>query len=295
VQFADKLYTWTFLKADVEHNILGIDFFKKFNLVVDANTAGLIDTKTMKLAAFADSSAATKRGGAVLAAVAHTPPALRDLLVSYQAVLNAGGDLPPVKHQVQHHLLTAGCPVTARFRRLDPEKLAAAKASFAKMERQGVVRRSDSCWSSPLHMVKKDDGSYRPCGDYRLLNNITQPDKYPLPRMEDLTGKLAGCTVFSKLDLKQGYNQIPMAEEDIKKTAVITPFGLFEFLRMPFGLKNAGMTFQRMMDNLVRDLGATVVYLDDMLVASPDMATHHRDLQLLFLFFNSILFCISIF
>jgi hypothetical protein len=166
----------------VSFPILGIDFFKQFHLLVDSNS-GLVDSRSLQMVAAASHPSSTSVArGAVLAAVSSTPPPLRDLLVSYQAVLNASGDLPPVRHTVQHHLVTTGRPVTARFRRLVPEKLAAAKASFAKMERQGIVRRSDSCWASPLHMVKKPDGSYRPCGDYRLLNTITQPDKYPLPR-----------------------------------------------------------------------------------------------------------------
>jgi hypothetical protein len=97
-------------------------------------------------------------------------------------------------------------------------------------------------------MVRKADGSWGPCSDFRQLNLITEPDKYPLPRMDDLSGRLNGCHIFTKLDLKQGYLQIPMAAADVKKTAIITPFGLFEFVRMPFGLQNAGQSFQRMMD-----------------------------------------------
>jgi hypothetical protein len=84
--------------------------------------------------------------------------------------------------------------------------------------------------------------------------------------MEDITGRLAGCKVFSKLDLKKGYHQIPVAATDIPKTAIITPFGLFEYLRMPFGLKNAGMTFQRFMDQILGGLPFCIVYLDDILV-----------------------------
>jgi hypothetical protein len=84
-------------------------------------------------------------------------------------------------------------------------------------------------------MVQKPDGSWRPCGDYRRLNLVTQPDKYPVPNIQDLSSRLHGCTVFSKLDLRKGYYQIPMAAADVPKTAVITPFGLFKFLRMPLG------------------------------------------------------------
>jgi hypothetical protein len=101
----------------------------------------------------------------------------------------------------------------------------------------GIVRRSKSPWSSPLHLVRKKDGTWRPCGDFRRLNLITTADCYPLPNMADCSARLDGCSVYSKLDLQKGYLQVPVAKEDVPKTAVITPFGLFEFIRMPFGLK----------------------------------------------------------
>ena len=82
-------------------------------------------------------------------------------------------------------------------------------------------------------MVPKADGTWRPCGDYRRLNLVTTPDSYPLPNIQDCTAKLHGCTVFSKIDLLKGYHQIPIAAADIPKTAIITPFGSFEYFFMP--------------------------------------------------------------
>jgi cleavage and polyadenylation specificity factor subunit 1 len=123
-------------------------------------------------------------------------------------------------------------------------------------------------------MVKKKDGSWRPCEDFRKLNLVTTEDKYPLPNMADLSSRLDGCSIFSKLDLQKGYLQVPVRQEDIPKMAIITPFGLFKFLRMPFGLRNAGMTFQRMMDQLFFDLPCVFVYLDDLLVASRSVQDH---------------------
>jgi hypothetical protein len=169
--------------------------------------------------------------------------------------------------------------MATKFRRLDNSKLAAAKEEFNKMLQAGIIRRSSSQWSSPLHMVRKKDGGWRPCGDYRRLNLVTKEDKYPLPNMGDLSGRLDGCMIFSKLDLRKGYLQVPVAAADIAKTAITTPFGLFEFTRMPFGLRNAGMTFQRLMDNIFFDLPAVFGYLDDLLIGSRSAAEHRRHLR----------------
>ena len=114
----------------------------------------------------------------------------------------------------------------AHYCRLDKDKLAVTKAEFLAMEQQGIVRRSKSSWASPLDMVKKKDGMWRPCGDYRQLNLATKLDLYLLPHIEDLSNKLEGMKVFSTINLKKGYWQVPVAAADVPKTAVITPFGL---------------------------------------------------------------------
>ena len=146
----------------------------------------------------------------------------------------------------------------------------------------GICRRSNSPWSSGLHMVAKKDGTSRPCGNYRRLNERTVGDAYPIPHLHDLATDLSGCRVFSKIDLVKGYHQVPVRAEDVPKTAIATPFGLFEFLRMPFGLKNAAQTFQRLMDNVTGQLPGVFAYIDDVLVASPSAAQHESDLRRLF-------------
>lgn len=100
-------------------------------------------------------------------------------------------------------------------------------------------------WASPLHMVPKAAGGWRPGGDFRCCN-VTTPDRYPVPYIKDFSVRLAGATIFSKVDLVRSYHQVLVHPQDVPKTAVITPFGLFEFLQMPFGLKGAAQTFQRL-------------------------------------------------
>jgi len=269
ISFSNRRFKWNFLLADVQFPILGADFLQHHQLLVDLHSRQLVDVKsTLPLKDTTTTATVTKCASPLIAAVQATPARYRQLFAEFPGMAPTGEQCPPAANGVRHRIETDSMPVTARFRRLDPDKLKAAKAEFDKMEKAGIVRRSDSSWSSPLHMVMKPDGTWRPCGDYRRVNLLTRPDKYPVPCMSDFSAGLHGKTVFSKLDLKKGYYQVLMGEDDICKTAIITPFGMYEFLRMPFGLRNAGQTFQRLMDQVMNGLEYCFVYLDDILVAS---------------------------
>ncbi len=211
-----------------------------------------------------------------------SPQWVKEFLEEFTDVVCASKVLPPVGSDVEHHIKMTEPPIAAHFRRLYAEKLAAAKAEFLQLEKDRIVRRSDSPWSSRLHMVQKADGSWQPCIDFRHLNLVTIADSYPLPNMLDFASKASGCTIFSKIDLRKGYHQIRVHPADIQKTAITTMFGAFEYLQMPFGLMNSGATFQRKVDRAVADLEVVFAYVDDMDVASKYAEEHAIHLWQLF-------------
>ncbi len=119
------------------------------------------------------------------------------------------------------------------------------------MQNSGVIRPSNSPWSSPVVLVRKKDGSHRFCVDYREVNSVTKKDKFPLPRVDDLLDQLGETKYFSSLDLASGYWQIKVHPDSRSKTAFVTHQGLYEFSVMPFGLTNAPSVFQRLMQRVL--------------------------------------------
>ena len=167
-------------------------------------------------------------------------------------------------------------PVALPLRRIAWIEKDKIKQEIDKMKQQGIVEDSESPWCSPPVLVRKKDGSVRFCIDYRRLNDVTVPDKYPLPRIDDVLDALSHGHYFSVIDLKSGYWQIPMQIADAEKIAFRTCDGLYQFTVMPFGLKNAPATFQRLMDTVLSGLKwkGLLVYMDDIIIYSATPQEH---------------------
>ncbi len=210
---------------------------------------------------------------------------VRDLLGSWEGVFSQSehdlGCVTAVQHKIP---MTDDTPFKQRHRRIPPSQYEEVRQHLKDMLEAGAIRESYSPYASPIVLVRKKDNSLRLCIDYRQLNRRTIRDNFPLPRIEDTLDALYGARWFSSLDLKSGYWQIEMAEEDKPKTAFTTPLGFYECNRMPFGLTNAPATFQRLMERCMGDLNLTqcLVYLDDIIVFSSTFEEHLQRLTAVF-------------
>nr|CAH7767400.1 unnamed protein product [Callosobruchus chinensis] len=193
-------------------------------------------------------------------------------------------------NRIKHQIRTSDeKPIYAKTYRYPFVHRQEVEKQIKQMLDSNIIRESNSAWSSPLWVVpKKLDASgkqkWRVVIDYRKLNEKSLDDRYPLPNINDLLDKLGRCQYFSTLDLASGFHQIEMDEKDIEKTAFSTKNGHWEFLRMPFGLKNAPATFQRVMDNILRGIQneKCLVYLDDVIVFSSSLQEHIESLRSVF-------------
>lgn len=215
---------------------------------------------------------------------------LESLCSQYADVFYIDGEPLTFTNKIKHSIRTTDeIPVYTRSYRYPFIHRNEVQDQISKMLEQGIIRPSQSAWSSPIWVVpKKADASgktkWRIVIDFRKLNEKTIDDKYPIPNISDVLDKLGNCHYFTTLDLASGFYQVEMNAEDIQKTAFNVEHGHFEFLRMPMGLKNSPSTFQRVMDNVLRDLQNVVclVYLDDIIVFSVSLQEHMVNLEKVF-------------
>ena len=178
--------------------------------------------------------------------------------------------------------LTHDTPIFCKPRKLSFAERNHVREIVKDLLQRKIIRQSNSAYASPIVLVKKKNGETRMCIDYRPINKITVRDNYPLPLIDTCIEHLGDKQYFTLLDLKNGFHQIDMAPESIKYTAFVTPDGQYEYVKMPFGLKNAPSEFQRCINSVLRefiDNREIVVYLDDIIIASKDLHNHLRILS----------------
>ena len=172
-------------------------------------------------------------------------------------------------------------PIKQRYISLPPSQYREVREHIKQLLDVGIIRESSSPWASPIVVVRKKDNYIRLCVDCRQLNAVTIKSSFPLPRIDESLQTLGGAKYLSVLDLVSGYHQVAMDENDIEKTAFVTPFGLFEYTRMPFGLCNSSATFQRLMQRCLGDqaLESLLVYLDDIIIFASNFDEHLQRLE----------------
>ncbi|CAM4657216.1 unnamed protein product [Caretta caretta] len=206
---------------------------------------------------------------------------IQELCTSYAPTFSA---TPGLTERAYHSIDTGNAhPIRVQPYRVSPQAKIAIEREIQDMLQMGVIRPSESAWASPVVLVPKPDGEIRFCVDYRKLNAVTRPDNYPMPRTDELLEKLGRAQFISTLDLTKGYWQVPLDESAKERSAFITHLGLYEFNVLPFGLRNAPATFQRLVDGLLAGLGEyAVAYLDDVAIFSDSWADHLEHLQKVF-------------
>ncbi|GKD72826.1 putative reverse transcriptase domain-containing protein, partial [Tanacetum coccineum] len=190
--------------------------------------------------------------------------------------------LPPTR-QVEFHieLIPGAAPVARAPYRLAPAEMKELAEQLKELSDKGFIRPSSSPWGAPILFVKKKDGSFRMCIDYRELNKLTVKNHYPLPRIDDLFDQLQGSSIYSKIDLRSGYHQLRVREEDIPKTAFRTRYGHYEFQVMPFGLTNTPAVFMDLMNRVCKPYldKFVIVLINDILIYSLNEKEHEEHLK----------------
>ncbi|GJY93315.1 putative reverse transcriptase domain-containing protein [Tanacetum coccineum] len=192
--------------------------------------------------------------------------------------------LPPVRQvEFQIDLISGTTHVARAPYRLAPSEMQELSNQLQELTDQGFIRSSTSPWGAPVLFVKKKDGSFRMCIDYRELNKLIVKNRYPLPMIDDLFDQLQGLSVYSKIDLRSGYHQLRVRDEDIRKTAFRTRYKHYEFQVMPFGLTNASAVFMDLMNRVCKPYldKFVIVFIDDILIYSRNKEEHANHLRII--------------
>ena len=294
VVIAGYEHTYDFILLDMGEPdvIIGMDWLTSFRAVIDcyAHSMTFVTAEGTRLQFLGD-RLSTRRTDPLDALIASIwaedtgaqrsvfPRVVREYVDVFPEELPG---LPPHREvEFTIDIVQGTAPIALPMYRMAPAELAEMEVQIADLLRLGFIRRSKSPWAAPALFAKKKDGTLRLCIDYRKLNAVTVKNKYPLPRIDDLFDQLWGARCFSKIDLRSGYHQLLIREEDIPKTAFRTRRGLYEFVVMPFGLTNAPAAFMDLMNRVFDDYldQFIIVFVDDILIYSASEADHERHLR----------------
>jgi hypothetical protein len=212
-----------------------------------------------------------------------TPDQQREMAGLIRKYADLFPDIPGLTTAAVHDVDVGDArPVKQHAYRVNPIKREKLSAEVKYLLQNELVSGSNSPWSSPCIMVPKSDNSMRFCTDFRKVNAVTKTDSYPIPRMDDCIDRVGRAKFVSKFDLMKGYWQVPLTKRAVEVSAFVTPDGLYEYKVMPFGMKNAGATFQRMMNSVIMGLDGCDVYIDDVVIYSDTWEEHIRRCNALF-------------
>lgn len=279
---------------NADKTLLGIDFLRSANLVLDIGQQNwsfaddiltkypLVYEDDHKISNIEVLSVSILRSDEAIMLSSEEHKQLSDLLEANQDIFALGGEPTPY---AEHYIDTKShAPISVPPYRMTPGNKEKLRQELDKMLRDDIIEECESAWSAPVVLVPKKNGETRVCCDYRALNAITTPVHYPLPRMDDLLHATKKTIYMSAIDLRAGYHQVKVREADRDKTSFVTPFGTFRYLVMPFGLRNAPATFQKLIDRFRSGLPSILIlaYLDDVLVISETFDQHMTDLKRVF-------------
>ncbi|KAL5560311.1 hypothetical protein UlMin_036522 [Ulmus minor] len=255
--------------------ILGMDFLSKYNATIECRHRRVVFRPTE-----GDEFSYVGEGGRSHKVIISSMRA-RKLLSSDVFPEELPGIPPEREISFEIELLPGSAPVSKAPYRMAPAELKELQIQLQELLDKGFIRPSYSPWGAPVLFVKKKDGTLRMCIDYRELNKLTIKNKYPLPRIDDLFDQLKGAANFSKIDLRSGYHQLRIKDNDVPKTAFRTRYGHYEFLVMPFGLTNAPAAFMDLMNRVFTQYldKFIIVFIDDILVYSKTPEEHEEHLR----------------
>ena len=279
----NEMFCWTFVVANVANNIIGMDFIKYFSLSLDILGNSILYKHLNPITTLVNKMVCKSDAPRTFSVVNE----FQELLTTYSELTRpfSGKSLSNDSNKVSHKIVVNGYPCSARARPLFPEKLQCAQKEINDLIEAEIVRRSDFPFESPMHMVPKitaNGGTYRLCKDYRQLDKMTVKYSYSIPNAQSLFHKLAGSTIFSKIDLIKAYHQIPLDPDSILLAAINYSVWSFRISIHAIWFGQCKFNLQRFIDHVLQGMNNVIAYVDDLIIFSLSFEEHKMHLAQLF-------------